>query len=231
MNDPENFLSRWSRRKRDADAHGERDAEPGQAPQPDDKPGAREPEPAPSVEEFDIEQLPPIESIGADTDISDFLRPGVPEALRHAALRRVWSSDPAIRDFVGLNENFWDAGGAGGIPGFGDLDPGFDVKRLVAELFGERPREASPPEASPPEAGQEHPATSSQASENSNADTRLAESGTSEQERSAAQSPSSQRAENAAMQNQTINQEDGSAPAVKHGRRHGGAMPRSIDKV
>lgn len=231
MNDPENFLSRWSRRKRDADAHGERDAEPGQAPQPDDKPGAREPEPAPSVEEFDIEQLPPIESIGADTDISDFLRPGVPEALRHAALRRVWSSDPTIRDFVGLNENFWDAGGAGGIPGFGDLDPGFDVKRLVAELFGERPREASPPEASPPEAGQEHPATSSQASENSNADTRLAESGTSEQERSAAQSPSSQRAENAAMQNQTINQEDGSAPAVKHGRRHGGAMPRSIDKV
>lgn len=221
MNDPENFLSRWSRRKRDADAHGERDAEPGQAPQPDDKPEAREGEPAPSALEFDIEQLPPIESIGADTDVSDFLRPGIPEALRHAALRRVWSSDPAIRDFVGLNENFWDAAGADGIPGFGDLDPGFDVKRLVAELFGERPREASPPEAE-----QEHPATPSQSGENSNAETRLAESGTSDQERSAAQSPSSQPAENAAMQNQTINQEDGSAPVVNHGRRHGGAMPR-----
>ena len=62
-----------------------------------------------------------------------------PEALKRAALRRVWTADPAIRDFVELNENFWDAAGPEGIPGFGDLDPNFDVQRMVAQLFGEAP--------------------------------------------------------------------------------------------
>ena len=69
------------------------------------------------------------------------MRTGVPETLKHAALRRAWSSDPVIRDFVGLNENFWDAAGPDGIPGFGDLDPNLDVRRMVSELFGETPRQ------------------------------------------------------------------------------------------
>ena len=43
-----------------------------------------------------------IESITADTDIRAFLAPGVPVQLTRAALRRVWETDPAIRDFVGL---------------------------------------------------------------------------------------------------------------------------------
>ena len=54
---------------------------------------------------FDIASLPPIESIDADTDVTAFLRPGVPPDLTRAALRRAWSTDPAIRDFVGLVEN------------------------------------------------------------------------------------------------------------------------------
>ena len=54
--------------------------------------------------------------------------------------------DPVIRDFVGLNENFWDAAGPDGIPGFGDLDPNLDVRRMVSELFGETPRQDTQPE-------------------------------------------------------------------------------------
>jgi hypothetical protein len=52
--------------------------------------------------------LPPIESIGAESDIRCFLAPGVPAELTRAALRRAWVVDPAIRDFVGLSENSWD---------------------------------------------------------------------------------------------------------------------------
>jgi hypothetical protein len=73
------------------------------------------------------------------------MQAGVPSALRHAALRRAWSADPAIRDFMGPTENFWDAAGPEGVPGFGNLDPNLDIKRLVSEMFGESaPARAQP---------------------------------------------------------------------------------------
>jgi hypothetical protein len=144
MNDPDNFLSRWSRRKREAGAQPEGDdSSGGQASIrggeqcPDDSISEPSASPASSAPEFDVSNLPPIDSIGANTDISAFMRKGVPAPLRHAALRRAWSADPAIRDFMGPTENYWDAAGPEGIPGFGDLDPNLDVKRLVSELFGE----------------------------------------------------------------------------------------------
>jgi hypothetical protein len=143
MNDPDNFLSRWSRRKQEAGEDKEKN-ETGEAvatPAPENQQGdPAGPGAAPSPE-FDVESLPPIEKISAETDITAFMRTGVSETLKHAALRRAWSSDPAIRNFVGLNENFWDAAGPDGIPGFGDLDPNLDVRRMVSELFGEAPRQ------------------------------------------------------------------------------------------
>jgi hypothetical protein len=144
MNDPDNFLSRWSRRKREAGESKEQNktGEAAAASVPEnqqDKPIAASN--TASIPEFDAESLPPIETISAETDIAAFMRSGVPETVKHAALRRAWSADPAIREFVGLNENFWDAAGPDGIPGFGDLDPNLDVKRLVSELFGEAPRQ------------------------------------------------------------------------------------------
>jgi uncharacterized protein DUF3306 len=57
---------------------------------------------------LDLANLPPIESIGSGSDIRPFLAPGVPADLTRAALRRAWSTDPAIRDFVGLSENSGD---------------------------------------------------------------------------------------------------------------------------
>ncbi len=142
MNDEENFISRWSRRKREVadEPPKPKKADPTQTIDPlDEEPGpGSQVSAASSAKEFDISSLPPINSIGAGTDITAFMQPGVPGALRHAALRRAWAADPAIRNFVGLNENYWnDAAGAAAAPGFGDLDPGVDVKRMVSELFGD----------------------------------------------------------------------------------------------
>ena len=61
----------------------------------------------------DAAGLPPIGSIGAASDIRSFLEPGVPQDLARAALRRAWTVDPAIRDFVGLSENSWDLNASG----------------------------------------------------------------------------------------------------------------------
>lgn len=149
MADPEDFLARWSRRKREAKVETEnhpkqdenaasRDAKsdaltpPSPAPTPAADAHRSDAEPAPI---FDISKLPSLDSIGPATDISVFMQPGVPEVLSRAALRRAWSADPAIRDFIGLSENSWDFTASDGMHGFGALDPA-DAKRLLAQLFG-----------------------------------------------------------------------------------------------
>src|SRR3954466_8322125 len=111
----EEFLKRWSRRKQEAKT-AEASAEvapPAEAPA---TPPATLPE-----HEFDLSKLPPIDSITAATDITKFLRQGIPTELRHAALRRAWAADPAIRDFIGLAENAWDFTDPDAMPGFGAL--------------------------------------------------------------------------------------------------------------
>jgi hypothetical protein len=149
MSEQENFLARWSRKKletteapaapksvdeaaavqsRRADQSGEdHPAKPGQTA---------------SKETFDVASLPSIDSISSATDVRAFLAPGVPPELTRAALRRAWSADPAIRDFVGLQEYDWDFANPVGVPGFGDLPPGTDIKKLVADVFGNADRPA-----------------------------------------------------------------------------------------
>jgi hypothetical protein len=90
----------------------------------------------------DPPNLPPIETIDAQTDITVFLQNGVPNELRLAALRRAWTVDPAIRDFKGQQENDWNFNDPNGVPGFGELGPEVDVKRTVAKILGEAPRVA-----------------------------------------------------------------------------------------
>jgi hypothetical protein len=138
VTEPENFLTRWARLKREAaetpdDAAPEAAAEESRA----DTPAAEETAaPAPALE-FDLSTLPPIETITATTDIRAFLAPGVPPELTRAALRRAWVADPTIRDFVGIAENQWDFNDPNAIPGFGSLGPLDDVRRLVAQVMGE----------------------------------------------------------------------------------------------
>ena len=85
---------------------------------------------------FDPASLPPIGSIDGKTDLTAFLGREVPADLARAALRRGWSTDPAVRDFIGLSENSWDFNVPGGIPGFGSLAPG-DIQQLLAHAAGD----------------------------------------------------------------------------------------------
>jgi hypothetical protein len=179
MNEPEKFLTRWSRRKRVADEARE---QPGSKPpvdlevqatppaaadgkpenQPQDKQAIARapattgknaiPEPA-----FDPASLPSLDSIGADTDIRGYLKPGVPNDLQVAALRRAWSADPAIRDFVGLQDYDWDFTDPHGVLGFGELDASFDVKKALANIMGDTPRAGEPVAELPAEPEQPMP--------------------------------------------------------------------------
>lgn len=137
MSEPENFLSRWSRLKRESESAPEAALAETPAAAPvsstSDVPAA-----AAAGEEaaFDLSRLPSLDSIGVDTDISMFMQSGVPSALRHAALRRAWASDPAIRDFRGLQENDWDFNAPDSVPGFGTFKSEDEIKALARRLFG-----------------------------------------------------------------------------------------------
>jgi len=134
MSEPEKFLDRWSRRKRET---------AGESAPADSKAVAAPPGEGKTEEiSFDPASLPPLDSITVQTDISAFLKPGVPPDLARAALRRVWSTDPAIRDFIGPVENGWDFNDPSGIPGFGPIDAG-DVARLLTQVIGAPPEPAA----------------------------------------------------------------------------------------
>jgi len=146
MNDPDNFLTRWSRRKRkvaDAAAALPRDErEQGAADaSPTERPANTVPPPPPQAAEtkttepvFDLSKLPSIESITAETDIRAFLAPGVPAEIRLAALRRAWVADPKVRDFVGLADYDFDFHTPGAIPGFGPLEMTDELRREVVRI-------------------------------------------------------------------------------------------------
>ena len=149
MNDPENFLTRWSRRKREvADAPGEADQQPAASPA-EHVAGTEPPATAAPAEPLvDLTKLPPIESITAETDIRSFFAPGVPAELTRAALRRAWVADPKIRDFVGLNDYDFDFHTPGAIPGFGSLEMTDELRRELARIVGDLVPEAEPPQPS-----------------------------------------------------------------------------------
>jgi hypothetical protein len=165
-----------------------------------------------------VGSLPPIDSIGADTDISGFMRKGVPAALRNAALRRAWSADPSIRDFMGPTENYWDAAGPDGVPGFGDLDPNLDVKRLVSELFGEAAPERVKPDA-PASASASPP--SGEICDGGDEGDKVTHASKESYAPKKSDSSLSHRTENAATQKKLLQAQ----PAQKISRRHGGAIP------
>ena len=131
----EEFLARWSRRKREAKAVAN-------VPPPTEPAGTPNPAPPAAAEnppdaEVDLSSLPPIDSINAATDITAFLRKGIPQELSRAALRRAWTADPAIRDFVGLAENAWDFNDPNAMPGFGPLDcSAEEIDALVGRIVG-----------------------------------------------------------------------------------------------
>lgn len=123
----EGFLSRWSRLKTEG--------EPAAAAPPAAVEPAPPPCPADQDEDdddgFDVDALPPLDSLGRDSDYSAFLHRKVPEALRKAALRKAWSSDPAITGYKPLVEYDWDCNA----PGYAALRPDDDAAKVVAKMF------------------------------------------------------------------------------------------------
>ncbi|MCA6121340.1 DUF3306 domain-containing protein [Bradyrhizobium sp. WSM 1704] len=133
----DDFLARWSRRKQAA-RNGHAEPIAGQAVEADATAAITPDVAEPCPSEPDLSNLPPVESIDAATDVTAFLRKGIPQELSRAALRRAWSADPAIRDFVGLAENAWDFNDPAAMPGFGPLDYSPEqVDALVRHVFGE----------------------------------------------------------------------------------------------
>lgn len=170
MNDPENFLTRWSRRKRGAADESDQPRRDEQEPRAADAPpvesAADAAPPASSSDSgtpepvFDLSKLPPIETIAAETDIRAFLAPGVPADVRLAALRRAWVADPKVRDFVGLADYDWDFNTPGAIPGFGSLEMTDELRREVIRIVSGLPAElepTTPAASSAPRPGTEPP--------------------------------------------------------------------------
>lgn len=134
----DNIFARWSRRKQavrdsetpppdeeehaSASAVAEADAEPVDQQLATAEPDAAEP----------AEPLPRLEDLTGESDLSAFLRKGVPKALKSAAMRKMWSLDPAIRDYIGPSEYAWDFNQPGSMAGFGPLD---DASESIADFL------------------------------------------------------------------------------------------------
>ena len=178
----EGFLKRWSRRKREGTpAANEADSvqAPPQAPSSSLTPQAEEgsaappslaPQPAAGAgdapvgdrarearddDAVDPATLPPLESLGPESDYTVFLKKGVPEALRLAALRKAWASDPLIRDFRSPAIDYgWDFT----TPDYA-LRPGDDVGKLLDRIFppASEPTPAAPSALPSPSATADEP--------------------------------------------------------------------------
>src|SRR5882672_7995808 len=130
-NDDKGFLARWSQRKQEA-KQPERDARVADV----DAAAGSAPE-AEAPQEFDLSSLPSLDELTPETDITTFLRKGVPEHLRNAALRKSWALDPAIRNYVNPALDYaYDWNTPGGVPGSSEIGSGMDVGRLVSQIMG-----------------------------------------------------------------------------------------------
>ena len=225
----EDFLSRWSRRKHEA-AQSARSAEPvapeASPPQAAEAPVPEKTEPAKTEDEFDLASLPPIDSITATTDITAFLRKGVPLELSRAALRRAWTSDPTIRDFIGPAENAWDFNDPNAMPGFGPLDQTPEQIRELADRIVGRVRSATEELASASDEGQPQRAAT-------NASAQIAEQPADSQPAAVEKQPDEDRTpcspsdtpDSAAERSDDVAMQQ-DKPALTLRRAHGGALPR-----
>ena len=129
--DNKNFLARWSQRKHEA-KRPDRDAPAANSDVPSGPVAESD-----VAQEFDLSSLPKLEDMTATTDITGFLRKGVPEHLRNAALRKSWALDPAIRNYVNPALDYaYDWNTPGGVPGSSEIGTGMDVARLVSQIMG-----------------------------------------------------------------------------------------------
>lgn len=120
------FLSRWSQRKRQVEAENAKSA-PAEntaetsiktADENTDAEIADDVKPEPSEEELEMQanleaaEAVDLETLEYDSDFEVFLKKGVPDALKNAAMQKLWRSNPVLAVLDGLNdydEDFGDA--------------------------------------------------------------------------------------------------------------------------
>jgi hypothetical protein len=227
----DNVFARWSRLKQAA-RYGSTAGPQNDQLSPDEvaAPADTGEQLAPAIVEPETaepaEPLPRIEDLTAQSDLSAFLRKGVPRMLKRAALRKMWSLDPAIRDYIGPSEYAWDFNKPGSMAGFGPLKASSEpVVDFLSTMSGGNPAD-SVRAAAALEAPEKAPAASAvTADEDANAapDGSSAATPDSSIEPANAQSPSTDVAG-------TIDRDEGAGAAesspIDRQRRHGGAMPR-----
>lgn len=210
----EEFLKRWSRRKEEAKAAAQ--APPSPAAETSDMASTDSTETAPEPD-TDLSKLPPIDSITAATDITEFLRKGIPAELSRAALRRAWAADPAIRDFVGLAENAWDFTDPNAIPGFGVLQTTPEqLDAMVQRVMGGARETAEKLASELPQKEEAQPQSDREPGVSASTDTPATAVGTA--------SPPDRQVELAAAAQPDASDEDGDVMPVRR-RTHGGALP------
>ena len=118
MSDDASFLSRWSRRKAEV-RQGGAEAEAPVAPVPvEDLPLADAEQPAARAALAEAPPAPTLEDVaqlGRDADFSRFVTPGVDEAVKRAAMKKLFS-DPHFNVMDGLDTYIDDYGKPDPIP-------------------------------------------------------------------------------------------------------------------
>ncbi len=136
-NDDGGFLGRWARRKQEAQRAAQ---EPAPAPQAEALPATTDA----AAEDL---PLPSLDSIVPGADVSAFFQAHVPEALRNAALRKLWTTDPEISSFIEMADYQWDFNNPDAIAGWGSRLDASDVSRLAQRLLGGGEEEDKAPKA------------------------------------------------------------------------------------
>lgn len=154
-----------------------------------------------------LANLPRIEDLGPESDLRAFLRPGVPAALKNAAMRKMWLLTPAIRDHKDCAVDYaWDWNTPGGVPGSGGRLTAQSVQKMMNSLLDPQDVEKNTEMlgAEKPEAPAAHPVPATDPSP-----------------KQAPQAVSSEHAPHDPPAARPLH----SAPPLPPRRRHGGAMP------
>ncbi len=155
------FLSRWSRKKLseqppdrpETSPDKEPALEPGALTEPDtpalDTPPLDVPE-EPSLSDEELAALPKIEEITARTDLTQFMKRGVPKALKLAAMRKMWTVNPVISTYLDEARDYaYDWNTPGGVPGSGGTIDLADAARRVERMLSGARASSEPADAEP----------------------------------------------------------------------------------
>ncbi|TIL60167.1 MAG: DUF3306 domain-containing protein [Mesorhizobium sp.] len=228
----DNVFARWSRRKQAARYSSTAGPQKDQ-PAPDAvvAPASIGEQLAPAIVEPEAaepaEPLPRVEDLTAQSDLSAFLRKGVPKMLKRAALRKMWSLDPAIRDHIGPSEYAWDFNSPGSMAGFGPLKASSEpVVDFLSTMSGGNPTDPARADMAS-QAPEKAPAASAVLADedvNASADGSEAVTPDSSIEPANPQTPSADVAETAIDRDEAAGAAESSP--INRQRRHGGAVPR-----